>query len=442
MDQANGNTINYKKENSFLMPLQNKLIYKTENEKYINISNIKVDIIDKDKDYSYLNTSHSFDDLNLKLEKLEIENSIDLVKQDAKNVKKKKDVEKLENPEETSIKFENTVFTEQIFKTLKTTGYIDTVNRFFLDVNNTIYLEGKVNKVTNFRIAAANGWSRYFKSKFYMTWYIKNNYDEYLDSVFVQSFSDDFLFYKQGLSVTEEIELKRLAYADAVDNCYLELLKKPIFLNYTKIEKEFKNPETVLTLSQPKSSINNKKEAPKASVIVKTKNGHGSGFSITHDGYILTNYHVISDRYPGDYSEITVITNDGEKHIAKVIRVNKYQDLALLKIERNFEKVFEVSEIKSFENHQDVFTIGAPKSIELGQSISYGIISNERKSNNNYLLQLSMSVNPGNSGGPLLDENGKLHGIIVSKAVGVNTEGIGFAIPSYKIQEYLNISFN
>ena len=57
------------------------------------------------------------------------------------------------------------------------------------------------------------------------------------------------------------------------------------------------------------------------------------------------------------------------------------------------------------------------------------------------MLQLSISINSGNSGGPLYDKNGVLHGVVTSKLVGYATEGVGFAIPSYLIQDYLNISF-
>jgi serine protease Do len=127
---------------------------------------------------------------------------------------------------------------------------------------------------------------------------------------------------------------------------------------------------------------------------------------------------------------------------AKVIRTNKYRDLALIKVEGKFEKVFAVNNTKAFKKMQDVYTIGTPKSIELGQSISAGLISNERKTETTNLLQLGMSVNGGNSGGPLFDATGALHGVIVSKLIGSNTEGVSFAIPAYLIQEYLNINFN
>jgi S1-C subfamily serine protease len=136
-----------------------------------------------------------------------------------------------------------------------------------------------------------------------------------------------------------------------------------------------------------------------------------------------------------------VLTSGGEELEAQVVRYNKFRDLALLKVNKKFDKAFRFSNVKLFENLQDVYTIGAPKSIELGQSFAMGVISNERKINNNDLLQLGMSVNGGNSGGPVFDAKGNLHGVIVSKLAGQNTEGVSFAIPGYRIEEYLNIHY-
>lgn len=112
----------------------------------------------------------------------------------------------------------------------------------------------------------------------------------------------------------------------------------------------------------------------------------------------------------------------------------------MLKVDYNFEKAFLLKPTKEFKNLQQIYTIGAPKSIELGQTVTSGMISNERKTKNKNVLQLSISINGGNSGGPLFDKAGNLHGVIQAKLVGYATEGVGFAIPSYIIPDYLNIS--
>jgi serine protease Do len=71
-----------------------------------------------------------------------------------------------------------------------------------------------------------------------------------------------------------------------------------------------------------------------------------------------------------------------------------------------------------------------------------GLISNERVVNNNNLLQVNININGGNSGGPLFEKNGTLQGVIQSKLIGKDTEGVGFAIPSYLVPSYLNINYS
>ena len=141
------------------------------------------------------------------------------------------------------------------------------------------------------------------------------------------------------------------------------------------------------------------------------------------------------------FDTIRVINAKGEEKIATVVRYNRNVDLALLKVDMLFESPFRLPEAKNFNVLQTVYAIGTPKSRELGQSVSVGIISSERKAKNLELIQLSMSVNSGNSGGPVIDDKGALCGVVVSKLFGFGTEGIGFAIPAYKIAQYLNISY-
>lgn len=139
---------------------------------------------------------------------------------------------------------------------------------------------------------------------------------------------------------------------------------------------------------------------------------------------------------------VKVILSTGEEISANIVRYNRNKDVALLKVDRKFDKAFLLAPDKAFKSLMEVYTVGTPKSIELGQTVSIGIISNERNLCNTNLLQLSMSVNSGNSGGPLFEKSGKLHGIIASKLFGIGTEGISFAIPSYMVFDYLNIAYN
>jgi len=431
-----------------------KLVYRGTADKYVDISAIKLNIKNKEKDIQTYYVSFNEDEQHLmdNIKEAERKQNEKNAKEEMKKLKKKsKGKSKLTEPEDNEIKYDDTKFSYNVYKTLKNTGFVDTVNKFFADFNNSIYLEGSITKLNYYGIYSKRG--SYSKCKLFLTWYVKNNFNEILDSIVTTEFSGDFAvgsgyYYSMYSSSSDIAKVKEeyldnvgKMYGDAIDISYLKLHKNPTFTKYLKIENDFTVKDPQLTLALPKAAIVDKGDAGEASVIVKTPEGHGSGFAITQDGYIITNYHVIAGKINNKVNTVKIITSDGQELPGKVIRYNKYRDIALLKVEKTFTKAFKLTNVKTFKNLQDVITIGAPKSVELGQSVSTGVISNERKTNNNNLIQLNMSVNSGNSGGPLFDGTGTLHGVIVSKAVGKNTEGISFAIPGYLVQEYLNINY-
>lgn len=431
-----------------------KLVYRGTADKYVDISAIKLNIKNKEKDIQSYDVSFNENEQHLmdnikEAEKKQTERD---AKEELKKLKKKKKGKgNLVEPEDNEIKYDDTKFSYNVYKTLKNTGFVDTVNKFFADFNNSIYLEGSITKLNQYTIYAKGG--RYSKCKLFLTWYIKNNFHEILDSIVTTEFSGDFAVgggysysvYSSAADIAKirEAYMENVSkmYGDAIDISYLKLHKNSTFTKYLKIENDFNVKDPLLTLALPKAVIADKADAGEASVIVKTPEGHGSGFAVSQDGYLITNYHVIAGKINNKVNTIKIITSDGQELPGKVIRYNKYRDIALLKVDKTFNKVFKLTNVKSFKNLQDVITIGAPKSVELGQSVSTGVISNERKTNNNNLIQLNMGVNSGNSGGPLFDGTGTLHGVIVSKAIGKNTEGISFAIPGYLVQEYLNINY-
>jgi S1-C subfamily serine protease len=434
------------------IPADDKFVYKGQTDKYVDISAIKLNIKNKDKDIQTYYVDYSATHLADNIKEAERKQNEKNAKEEMRKMKKKnKSKNKLTEPEDTEIKYDDTKFSYNVYKTLKNTGFVDTVNKFFSDANNTIYLEGSITKLNFYNIYAKRG--NFSRSKLFLTWYIKNNFNEILDSVVTSEFSGDFTvgsgysysIYSSASDIAriKENYLDEVAkmYGDAIDISYLKLHKNPTFTKYLKTESDFKIKDQLLTLSNPKSPITDKTDAGIASVIVKTNEGHGSGFAITQDGYIVTNYHVVAGKINNKLNTVTIINSNGDEIPGTIVRYNKFRDLALIKVNKTFDKAFKITNVKSFKNLQDVMTIGAPKSVELGQSVSTGVISNERKSNNNNLIQLNMGINSGNSGGPLFDATGTLHGVIVSKAIGKNTEGISFAIPGYMIQEYLNINY-
>jgi serine protease Do len=316
---------------------------------------------------------------------------------------------------------------------LKKSGYSDTTKMVFTDDNNILYIQPKLTNVVNFSNRKNYQFNYYGFNKFKLdiTWYLRNNYSEIVDSVVTTSYSGEFAKY----------DINKLT-SDALYGSYLSLFNNTTFNKNLRSSAEQESiPEKPLKLST-KNIIKDVSHTNIASVIVKNGSKHGSGFAISEDGYILSNYHVIAGKYIDKFEKIEIILYNGETHEAEVIRYNKAEDLVLLKVNVKFDKVFGLPKSKSYNNMEEIFTIGAPRSIELGQSLSSGIISSERNIKNTQILQLNMSVNSGNSGGPVFDKNGNLHGVIVAKLFGFATEGICFAIPAHNIRTALNLDIN
>ena len=172
----------------------------------------------------------------------------------------------------------------------------------------------------------------------------------------------------------------------------------------------------------------------KSTVTIKSDIGHGSGFLITSDGLIMTNYHVIEKA-----KEIEVIMNAGFSLPALVISYDEDYDVAIIKVIGNGFKPLFLKDTDEVSVGEEVIAIGTPKEIDLGQSVSKGIISGMREREGKRYIQTDASVNPGNSGGPLLNLKGEVLGIVSRKRI--ESEGIGYAIPINVAIEKLHITF-
>lgn len=153
--------------------------------------------------------------------------------------------------------------------------------------------------------------------------------------------------------------------------------------------------------------------------------GVGSGFFISADGHLLTNHHVISDA-----TEIFVTLTDGREFKATVVGSDQRTDVALLKIDAKDMTTLPIGDPKTLKKGQWVLAIGSPFGLE--STVTSGIISALGRETGDYLpfIQTDVAVNPGNSGGPLLDLKGDVVGInaqIVSRSGGFM--GISLAIP-------------
>ena len=171
----------------------------------------------------------------------------------------------------------------------------------------------------------------------------------------------------------------------------------------------------------------------KATVTIKTDFGHGSGFFISANGYILTNNHVIKNS-----STIEIELNSGLIIDAEIIRQDAKKDVALLKVIGKGFKSIPIFDGKVSAGIE-VYAVGTPADVNLGQTVTKGIVSGKRVIEENTFIQTDVSINKGNSGGPLINTEGQVIGIVSAKLIGDGIEGIGFGIPILKAFKTLNI---
>jgi serine protease Do len=153
--------------------------------------------------------------------------------------------------------------------------------------------------------------------------------------------------------------------------------------------------------------------------------GIGSGFVISADGYILTNNHVVDNS-----NGIFVTMTNGKEYKAKVIGKDARTDIALLKIDATGLKPLTIGDSDKLKKGQWVLAIGSP--FGLDSTVTAGIVSAINRDTGDYLpfIQTDVAVNPGNSGGPLINLQGQVVGInsqIISRSGGFM--GISLAIP-------------
>lgn len=175
-----------------------------------------------------------------------------------------------------------------------------------------------------------------------------------------------------------------------------------------------------------------------------TYQASGSGFIISEDGYILTNYHVIEG-----YSTVTVATYSGKTYDAKVIGYDESNDIAVLQIDADELKPVTLGDSSKLRVGDDVLAIGNPLG-ELTFSLTRGIVSalsrnvTVESGTTMNLIQTDCAINSGNSGGALFNMNGEVVGITNAKysSNGYSSEAsidnIGFAIPINSVKRIVS----
>lgn len=166
----------------------------------------------------------------------------------------------------------------------------------------------------------------------------------------------------------------------------------------------------------------------------------GSGFFITKDGYLLTNHHVIASMVDPDYKGYAKLTvklpnSRGESLPARVVSWDLNHDLALLKVEYHPQYVFQFAPNSLLIPGQQVTALGSPGGLDA--TVTQGIVSATRRPllPMGNVIQVDVPVNPGNSGGPLVNDQGQVVGIVFA---GIEQfQGVNFAIPGEVIRKVL-----
>jgi serine protease Do len=145
-------------------------------------------------------------------------------------------------------------------------------------------------------------------------------------------------------------------------------------------------------------------DAVGAVVLVLSGNGHGSGFLVSSDGYLMTAEHVVgSDKY------VKIRWSDGLEGVGEVIRTDKRRDVALIKTDPRGRQPLALRR-EAPQPGDTVFAIGAPIDPKLQNTVTRGVVSANRIMDGFSFIQSDVTVDPGNSGGPLLDEQGRVLG--------------------------------
>ena len=231
-----------------------------------------------------------------------------------------------------------------------------------------------------------------------------------------------------------------------------DVLAKPVALRKATVEKEAWIESasvgegkagfySVASKALPPRSVRELvSQLGEAVVQVRTPGGLGSGFILNEDGFLMTNFHVIEGETQISVEVYHQTGGELERKSYKQVRiiaVNKFADLALLKIEERGAPRFKFVLLGSADAlavGESVFAIGSPMGLE--RTVTEGILSTRtRPMAGELYLQTTAQINPGNSGGPLFNLRGEVVGITNMKIT--FGEGLGFAIPSESVKYFL-----
>jgi serine protease Do len=169
-------------------------------------------------------------------------------------------------------------------------------------------------------------------------------------------------------------------------------------------------------------------------VLVRRGAGEGSGFLVSRDGYIVTAAHVV-----GDETEVKVRWPDHQETDGHVVRSSRGRDVALIKTDPRGREPLPLS-TAPLQPGQTVYAIGALLGEQNQGTVTRGIVSAARTIHGYSFIQSDVNVGPGDSGGPLLDEQGRVTGVTVSSIrIQEANQGINYFVPAADVLSFLSL---
>lgn len=338
--------------------------------------------------------------------------------------------------------YENAIYDAPQFKhdmneILLSYGYSDTSENVIPSSWNSLFLTSKIKKL-NTKLAilrSSNDVSQrsaLIKIDLDVEWTLYDGFGNEIFNAITYGTSDD----AWGNVETNELLFQK-SMKDAIEYAILDLYTKPEFLELIILDQGLetgKNNQVTEITRLPSNETSNKLEEQLKSIVrISSNNFNSTGVIISSDGYIITNYQIISG---GKQVKVKL----AEKELkADVISTNAQLNLALIKVESDSLQPINWDLTEQSEIGEQIYTLSFSRLEVLNKYVSSGIVSGTRIFQSKPYIQSDVPMSFGNSGGLMVNSNGEIIGILNAKVNSEEVEGIGFAVPMREVLSGLNI---